>query len=176
VKAMKEVDMIILLLGKRDLIIYLDFTSDYNFRKNSLPWHDAVPDCVKNVAPGVTNLADLCDFQEDVAPDLQSRADGKRRQINAFRSQVFRKISILHIQSLCPDFLDAFFRKEAYLPDTALRMGVAIKANIFQKQTAGDILFFFTFFLRNVDGQNLSLYFFHLKVPIKSLFIFSTLP
>jgi len=167
--------MIILLLGKLDLIIYLDFTPNYNFRKNSLPWHDTVPDCVKDVAPGVTDLADLCDFQEDVAPDLQLSANGKRRQVNALGSEIFREISILHIQSFCPDFLDAFFRKEAYLPDTALRMGVAIKTNIFQKQTAGDILFFFTFFLRNVDGQNLALCFFHLKVPIKSLFIFFNL-
>ena len=47
----------------------------------------------------------------------------------------------------------------------ALRMGVAIKTNIFQKQTAGDILLFFTFLLRNIDGQNLPAYFFHLFKP-----------
>lgn len=51
-------------------IICLYFTADYYFCKDPLFRHDAVADGIEYIAPVVTDLADLCHFQEDATSDF----------------------------------------------------------------------------------------------------------
>jgi hypothetical protein len=60
----------IILFNNVDPVSHLNFTACQDFRKNPFAGHDTVADGVKDVAPGVADLADLCNFQQNFAPDL----------------------------------------------------------------------------------------------------------
>lgn len=66
--------------GNVDLIIHLYLTANQNFCEDSFSGHDAISDCIKDVAPALADLADLSDLQKNCPPYFQLCTDGKRRR------------------------------------------------------------------------------------------------
>jgi hypothetical protein len=105
---------------------------------------------LKNGAPRVAFLAYLRDLHEDLAyPELC--ADGEGGELYAFRGQVFRKISVLDVETFGPDLFNALPGQQADLPDIRSGMGIMLDAEILDEKSAPDVRFFLSFLIGDVD-------------------------
>ena len=144
--------ILIRLPGKLDLITRPYLATNQDFRKDPLTGHDTVTDCVEDVSTVMTDLADLRDFQKDLTSHFQPCADRESGQIDALCGQIFGEITILDVEALRSDLVYAFLGKETDLPDPRTYMGIIFQTMVHQQQSATDIMFFFTFRLRNIYG------------------------
>jgi hypothetical protein len=121
--------------------------------ENAFPRHDAIPDGIENMAAFMADLADLRHFQEDRITDAEVRTHGERGQIDAFRCQVLREVAVSDIEAPRPDFLYTLYRQETQLPDPGSNVAIALKTEIFYKDSPLDVVFLAPFSVRLVDGQ-----------------------
>jgi hypothetical protein len=121
-------------------IPFLHHTPANHPGKNAFTGHDAFSHLLENSASGVTFLADLGDFQYNLAADRESGAQGQAYQIHAFGGNIFRKITRLERKPHGLHLLYAFHRQQAHLPvPGSITVGVFKQSIIFFEKSSVNI-------------------------------------
>ena len=76
----------------------MDFSALQHDAKNALVGEDAVAGEIVDGTAGVADFADLADFDEYFAANLELRSQGEREQVDALGCEVLAKVALVHIE------------------------------------------------------------------------------